>query len=207
MPNPWNKNRSRKFTETRETRKVLVLCEDEKTAPNYFKKFPFNPEDVLIEVVGTGINTDSLVREAIQRKENAASSGKKYIRVWCVFDRDSFPAQNFNEAFNLAKAHGINIAYANQCFELWYWLHFDFQQTAVSRDEYGTRLSDRLGRKYQKSDTTLYDELKTRQADAIRNSKRLLSFFKPCNPERDDPSTTVHTLVEFLNDFKPYQAP
>ena len=201
MSNPWNKIRSRKLTEARDTRKVLVLCEDEKTAPYYFKKFPFNPEDVLIEVVGTGINTDSLVREAIQRKEQAAESGQKYIRIWCVFDRDSFPAQNFNEALRLARANGINIAHANQCFELWYWLHFDLQQTSVSRDEYGTRLSGRLGRKYQKNDATLYEELKTRQPDAIRNSKKLLSYYNPCNPERDDPSTTVHELVEFLNQF------
>jgi hypothetical protein len=202
MSNPWNKTRSRNFAETRETRKVLVLCEDEKTAPNYFKKFPFNPEDVLVEVVGTGINTDSLVKEAIQRKEHAEQHGQKYIRIWCVFDRDSFPAQNFNEAFRLAEANGINVAYANQCFELWYWLHFDLQQTSVSRDEYGKKLSDRLGRKYQKNDTTLYDELKALQPDAIRNCKKLLSFYNPCVPERNDPSTTVHTLVEFLNQFE-----
>ena len=202
MPKPWNKSHSRKFAETRTTRKVLVLCEDSKTAPYYFRKFPFDAEDVLIEVVGTGINTDSLVQEAVRRKEQADATGQKYIRIWCVFDRDSFPAQNFNEAFRLARANGINIAYANQCFELWYWLHFDFQQTAVSRDEYGTRLSDRLGRKYQKNDVTLYEELKTRQTDAIRNSKKLLLCYSPCNPESDDPSTTVHELVEYLNQFQ-----
>ena len=151
MPKPWNKSHSRKFAETRATRKVLVLCEDAKTAPYYFRKFPFDAEDVSIEVVGTGINTVSLVQEAIRQKELAATLGQKYIRIWCVFDRDSFPAQNFNEAFRLARTSGKNIAYANQCFELWYWLHFDFQQTAVSRDEYGICLSDRLGRKYKKT--------------------------------------------------------
>ena len=201
MPNPWNNARPRKFEETRATRKVLVLCEDSKTAPNYFRKFPIDAEDISIEVVGTGINTDSLVQEAIRRKDQADSIGQKYIRIWCVFDRDSFPPERFNKAFFLAKNHGINIAYANQCFELWYWLHFDFQQTAVSRDEYGTRLSTRLGRKYEKNDLTLYEELKARQTDAIRNSKKLHASYSPCNPERDDPSTTIHLLVEFLNQY------
>jgi hypothetical protein len=202
MPKPWNKSRSRIFAERRATRRVLVLCEDSKTAPFYFKKFPVDAEDVSIEVVGAGINTDSLVREAIRRKEQAGSLDQKYICIWCVFDRDSFPAQNFNKAFELARSNRINIAYANQCFELWYWLHFDFQQTAVSRNEYGTRLSNLLGRKYQKNDSTLYEELKTRQIEAIRNSKKLLSCYSPCNPERDDPSTTVHVLVEYLNQFQ-----
>jgi hypothetical protein len=201
MANPWHKAYARRNPETRPTRKVLVLCEDSKTAPYYFRKFPFDSEVVLIEVVGTGINTDSLVREAIRRKGLAEANGNKYIAVWCVFDRDSFPAQAFNEAFALAKRNGVKVAYANQCFELWYWLHFDLQQTAVSRHEYGDKLSQRLGRKYTKSDENLYEELLPLQPDAIRNAKKLLSFYGSGNPESDNPSTSVHTLVEYLNDF------
>ena len=92
---------------------------------------------------------------------------------------------------------------ATEGLELWYWLHFDLQQTSVSRDDYASRLSERLKRKYHKADLTLYDELKPHQSDAIRNSRRLLSFYAPSNPEKDDPSTTVHTLVEYLNEFGP----
>jgi len=201
MPNPWDKLYSRRQSENLQTRKVLILCEDAKTAPNYFLKFPFNHEDVLIEVYGTGANTNSLIQEAIRRKLKAESSGNRYIAVWTVFDRDSFSAQNFNEAFALAKRNGIKVAYANQCFELWYWLHFDLQQTSVPRSEYGRKLSERLGRRYSKSDLTLYDELLAYQANAIRNAKKLLSFYGTCNPEKDDPSTSVHVLVEYLNDF------
>jgi len=182
--------------------KVLILCEDEKTAPNYFLKFPVHAEDLIIEVFGTGANTVSLVREAIRRQIAAESAGNKYITVWVVFDRDSFPAENFNEAFSLAKRNGIRVAYANQCFELWYWLHFDLQHTSVSRSEYGKKLSTRLSRSYNKSDLTLYDELLEHQPVAIRNAKKLLSFYGVCNPEKDDPSTSVHLLVEYLNEFR-----
>ena len=111
MPNPWDKFYSRRQSETLQTRKVLILCEDEKTAPNYFLKFPFHHEDVLIEVYGTGTNTISLVQEAVRRKLSAEASGNKYIAVWTVFDRDSFPAQQFNEAFALARRNGIKVAY------------------------------------------------------------------------------------------------
>ena len=203
MPKPWDKSNLIRKGETRPTRKVLILCEDQKTAPYYFRKFPFDPTDVLIEVIGTGINTLGLVQEAVRRKEEAESRGDRFIAVWCVFDRDDFPAQNFNEAFNIAQRNNVRIAYANQCFELWYWLHFDLQQTSVSRDEYEVGLSERLKREYHKADLTLYSELKSYQRDAIRNSKKLLSFYSPRNPERDDPSTTVHALVEYLNEFGP----
>jgi hypothetical protein len=158
--------------------------------------------DVLIEVLGTGINTIGLVREAVRRKGEAESHGERFIAIWCVFDRDDFPAQHFNEAFDTAIRHNIRVAYANQCFELWYWLHFDLQQTSVSRDEYASKLSERLKRAYHKADESLYSELKPHQHAAIRNSKKLLSFYGAGNPERDDPSTTVHTLVEYLNEFE-----
>lgn len=200
---PWNKSYASRRFDSLPTRKVLILCEDAKSAPYYFHGFPVPPHDVEIEIVGTGINTNALVREAINRKTAAEAQGQKYIAIWCVFDRDDFPAQHFNEAFDLAKHFGIRIAYANQCFELWYWLHFDFQQTSVSRDEYGAKLSARLGRKYSKADKTLYAELKDLQHNAVRNAKKLLLSYHPkCNPERDDPSTTIHLLVEYLNEFQ-----
>jgi hypothetical protein len=201
MPKPWNRGYAGRKLDTRPTRQVLILCEDQKTAPNYLRKFPFDPADVLIEVIGTGFNADSLVTEAIKRKEAAEATHQKYIAVWCVLHRDSFPPHNFNRAFDLGRTHNIKIAYANQCFELWYWLHFDFQQSSVSRAEYGAKLSSRLGRKYHKADTTLYDELKTLQSHAIRNAKKLLSCYAIPNPEKDDPSTSLHILVEYLNAF------
>jgi hypothetical protein len=49
----------------------------------------------------------------------------------------------------------------------------------------------------------MYDLLKERQTAAIQNAKRLLSRYHPCNPEKDDPSTTVYQLVETLNEFIP----
>jgi len=201
MTKPWDKSYSRRKSGTLQTRKVLILCEDKKTAPNYLRKFPVHPEDIQIEIDGRGTNTLALVQEAVDRKQKAESAGNKYIAVWVVFDRDSFPADHFNEAFALAGRNGIKVAYANQCFELWYWLHFDLQQTAVSRKEYGSKLSERLGRQYNKSDLTLYDELNKYQKDAIRNARKLHSFYDMCNPEKDDPSTSIHVLVEFLNEF------
>jgi hypothetical protein len=39
------------------------------------------------------------------------------------------------------------------------------------------------------------------QSQAIKNSKRLLEQYNPPQPAIDNPSTTVHLLVEELNKF------
>jgi len=173
----------------------LIVCEGKKTEPNYFKKFPI-PPDSIVDVTGTGANTDGLVKEAIRLK-----AGQKYDQVWAVFDRDCFTPEHFNSAIKLASTNGIRVAYSNEAFELWYILHFFYLDTAITRDDYFHRLSrkDCLGYKYEKDSETIYDELFVHQPTAIRHAKKLLEQYNPSNPVSDKPSTTVHLLVEQLN--------
>jgi hypothetical protein len=174
--------------------RFLIVCEGIKTEPYYF--INFRAPTVSVRVVGTGFNTYSLVREAIR-----LGAEDEYDQIWCVFDRDDNPAQQFRDAIELAGANNIQIAYSNQAFELWYLLHFNYYDTALSRHDYITRLSQLLGHEYQKNSKTIYGELISKQPDAIRNARRLLEQYNPCQPENDDPSTTVHLLVEQLNQF------
>ena len=54
-------------TNIRKLRRFLIVCEGEKTEPNYFKKFPENPEVYdKIDIHGIGYNTISLIKEAIR---------------------------------------------------------------------------------------------------------------------------------------------
>ena len=62
-------------------------------------------------------------------------------------------------------------------------------------------MSKSLGHKYEKNSEKIYEEILDKQADAIRNAKRLIKTYKPRNPEIDNPSTTVHLLVLELNKF------
>ncbi len=205
MSKPWDRDGDYGRREaTRLIRnRFLIVCEGAQTEPNYFRAFPVQKDLVEVDVAGIGANTRSLVEEAIRRKAKALMAGKPYNQVWCVFDRDVFPAANFNEAFRLANANGVRTVYSNQCFELWYCLHFNFIDTALHRHAYGEKLTGLLGKKYQKNDTGMYAQLKERQGVAMRNARKLLTRYSPCNPEKDDPSTTVHLLVEALNDFIP----
>lgn len=171
----------------------LIVCEGEKTEPNYFLRFPI-PQDSVVVVKGIGANTINLVREAIR-----LMSEKKYHQVWCVFDRDSFTAENFNLAIQVAETNGIKVAYSNEAFELWYVLHFDYLNSGIDRRQYIDRLNQLLGFRYQKNSIQMYDLIYSRQKDAIRNARRLLSEYPNLSPLTNNPSTTVHLLVEQLN--------
>jgi hypothetical protein len=129
------------------------------------------------------------------------SQDKAFDQVWCVFDRDSNPAVQFNAAIDLAKRNGIRVAYSNQAFELWYLLHFQYLDTALHRKDYIQRLATHLGHPYQKNDFHVYAELLPLREQAIHNTRQLLAQYQPTRPAEDDPSTTVHRLVEQLIKF------
>jgi hypothetical protein len=147
---------------------------------------------VVIEVQGTGHNTVRLVQEAIR-----LGGESDYDQVWCVLDRDDFSASRFNEALTLAERNGIKVAYSNEAFELWYVLHFEYLNTAISRADYIAKLRAQLG-KYEKNSRKMYQLLEDRQEAAIKHAARLLASYDPCRPAEDNPSTTVHLLVEEL---------
>jgi hypothetical protein len=174
--------------------RFLIVCEGTKTEPNYFRSFRV-PKDV-IEIRGVAEDPNRLVNSA---KELAAED--EYDQVWCVFDRDpgAWTAENFNNALKNAKRHKFHVAYSNESFELWYILHFQFLSTATSRHDYEDRLSKLLGQKYQKNDPKMYEKLLEKQPEAIKHAQKLLSSYDSHNPERDNPSTTVHLLVQELN--------
>ena len=91
------------------------------------------------------------------------------------------------------------MAYSNEAFELWYLLHFDYHNTAISRSTYKKRLTARLGFKYKKKDPNIYEKIEDRQAIAIRNATKLFDEYKGRHrPAYDNPVTTVHHLVKEL---------
>jgi RNAse (barnase) inhibitor barstar len=188
------------FREPRNT--ILIVCEGEKTEPNYFNKFPVKKELVRIDVEGTGCNTVSLVKRCIEMMEKAEKEGHPYNQAWCVFDRDIFPLRCFNDALQLAKHKKIKIAYSNEAFELWYLLHFNYYNTAMSRHQYCEKLSELLPFSYVKNLDSMYDILKRKQAVAIKYAKKLFDSYNKQDPANNNPSTTIFLLVEELNRFK-----
>ena len=151
--------------------RFLIVCEGEKTEPNYFRKFRVPSR--VITVQGTGYNTVSLVQKAIVLREAAKATGDAYDQVWCVFDRDFFPPEDCKQAFQLAEKESIRVAFSNEAFEIWYLLHFAYHVAALSRTQYGEKLTNALNHPYVKNSETIYDELYNRQPDALRHARKL----------------------------------
>jgi hypothetical protein len=184
---------------TRKLRRILIVCEGEKTEPNYFREFPANPEVCdKINVHGIGYNTMSLIKEAIRIKELALQEKKPYIEIWCVFDKDDFSIESFENAIKLAEKHQIKCAYSIEAFEIWYMLHFNYYDTAFSRSQYKEKLSELLKYPYLKNSEKMFFSLRKHQNKAIQNARKL--YYEQCSLplKEQNPVTTVFHLVERL---------
>lgn len=163
-------------------------------------------------------------------KNYSDENNKKYTdfeHKWIVIDRDmervnggGHTSEDFNNAIKGAKANrrdlNIEVAYSNDSFELWYLLHFNYRDTAILRDEIIKKVIEELKKvephKFTKLDKDnikeenytkmIFDTLQKRQETAINNATKLLDTYNTShNPEKDNPSTRVHILVEILNNL------
>lgn len=200
------KHSGRKLKEIREEKETIyIFCKGEKTEPLYLKGLinELHSPNIEIKVKGTGYNTQSLIDYADQNSQEKSEDDD----VWIVLDKDDFP--NFEKSIKNAQSKGFNIAYSNECFELWYLLHFSKFNTPCGRKMYYTKLLPELKkldskiriesyRNKGKAIKNIYELLKPFQETAIENSKWLEIQNKHINPISQKPSTTVHHLVETL---------
>ena len=190
-------NHRERSADTREAlQRILIVCEGEKTEPNYLGSF--GGPTLVVDVRGFGISPRKLVDKALELGVQG-----DYEQIWCVFDRDDQSVGDFNGAIQRAESQGLRVAYSNQAFELWYLLHFHYYNTPMGRANYSDKLSELLPGPYQKNDQHVYALLLSKQSTAVGNAERLLNEYSPPNPGRDDPSTTVHLLVQELNLLHP----
>ncbi|WP_414624003.1 RloB family protein [Calothrix sp. CCY 0018] len=156
---------SSRKVDTREVRqRFWILCEGEKTEPNYFRSFRVPKNVVEITIHGLGENPSKLIDSAKKLNEK-----EDYDQIWCVFDRDDWSKEDFNNAIKNAENWELKVAYSNEAFELWYVLHFEFLNSGIPRSDYIKKLKSLLGHKYQKNSETIYEELFDKQLTAIKN--------------------------------------
>lgn len=212
------KRRKRKEQKRKEKTKelrvyFLIVCEGEKTEPNYFKSFKSNIKSVVynLDIKGAGASTKSLVQRAIKYRD---TSSQDYDRVWVVFDKDDFDANNFNGAIALAVSEGIKAGWTNEAFELWYLLHFQFRNTAMSREDYRKSLEREINAKiataakgnkrkpfsYAKNSKDMYAILAEYgdESQAIKFAEKLVKNQTGKNYAKQNPCTTIHLLVNEL---------
>lgn len=195
----------------------LIVTEGKKTEPLYFKGMQklieeriggtINVVEIpLIDIFGEGIAT----RKLIEKTEELVNRAKViYQNIWVVFDKDDF--EDFDQAIEEAEKRGYKVAWSNQCFEYWIYLHFYYSDSALHRDEWSRKLNEIFQQydlgdgMYQKNDADIfanadrYDGVNT----AIKHAKRRMAEFDRTKrkPSEYDPGTTVYLLVEELKNY------
>ena len=185
---------------------ILIVCEGKNTEPSYFRQFRLS--SATIKTIGEGYNTTSLVNRTMQ-----IAQGINYDQVWCVFDKDDFNENDFNNAIEVAKANNYGVAYSNQAFEYWLILHFDDHQGGgMHRKDYDDKINALLkpyNLSYDGKNSKIISEdffelldgidektTKERKQLAIERSSRNFNRNNHATPAKAESSTTVFRLVE-----------
>jgi hypothetical protein len=191
----------------------LIVCEGEKTEPNYFFNFPEKEEEVEGIIFKMKIETERGMKSPRHVVEKAIEMKDKFVhaRVWAVFDKDDFTPSEFNAAIRRAREHQIGCAWSNEAFELWYLLHFHNRTTPMGREDYKKAIEEAVNKKtkqsqeketfkYEKNSTRMYALLDKygNQAQAIQWAKELAVKYKDEKFAEHNPCTHVFELVEEL---------
>lgn len=205
--------RKREFKNPR-ANSFLIVTEGEKTEPFYFKGMQRRIEEKIggkidvievpfIDIRGKGCATGSLIKTTERIIKDAKVM---YQNVWVVFDKDDFT--DFDQAIEEGTQKGYKIAWSNQSFEYWLYLHFCYSDSALHRWDWQKKLTEifeqyQLGNGvYQKNQENIYDLVDSFGGVnvAIKNAKRRMALFHEGTdkPSEYDPGTTVHELVQEL---------
>lgn len=165
MPHGLRKRRAG-FLEPRRCR-YAIFTEGEVTEPAYFGGMKAAIErnsayKGMIYIQGAGCETRRVLETAKAWVKEYAPSN---CRVWCVYDKDDFPAEDFNgvaqsiRALNERSERDVtyHAGWSNECFEYWLVLHFGFLESNNGRAAYTEMLQahfkSKLHKNYKKEKT------------------------------------------------------
>jgi hypothetical protein len=208
----------------KESERILIVCEGEKTEVNYFKGLCQLLRLPTVEVAHDNSAPISVVDGAIKRKQYAKKNGDDFNEVWCVFDRDHHPT--FFEAIDKAKAHDLKLAISVPSFEYWYLLYFESAEAGFENCDAVIAYLKNKGYfpNYEKKDDII-TELKSKSkfrhvevADLAENlyKRRLkelgfkdseiaaIAALSSSDEEPPNPSTTVYKLIRRLYRMAPH---
>jgi len=186
---------------------ILIVCEGGKTEPNYFTelKKTFRLSNANVKICGRGSDPLSVVDFAIETSRRE----QEFDRVYCVFDRDRHTT--YHDALNkvrktrLGKGSRLFAIPSVPCFEFWLLLHFTCTTkpfNAPAGNSICAKVIKELEKylpAYQKGDQDIFNKIQDKLDNAITNGRRVEKFHKTSGT--DNPSTLVHSLVEYLRDL------
>lgn len=195
--------------ETKEVNKVILIVGEGQTEKLYFESFPV----LSLSVKAINLEGQSKLK-LIDATENIIKNDNiDFDEIWCVFDMDVKQGEkefsDFDNAIKSGKAKNYNIAYSNDCFELWFYLHFNYTEQKNHRDFYYKVLGQKWNCNYKKDGkryefcksiySILENDEKASQTDAINWSKKIFKKQSHLKYHKQNPITKVYELVELLN--------
>jgi hypothetical protein len=188
---------------------VLIVCEGEKTEPNYLRglRNMYNLSSVNVRIVPPpGSDPLSIVKFAIGELKR----DPEYDRAYCIFDRDGHAT--FNAAIRrirqspFSKSKRLTGITSIPCFEIWLLLHYRYTDAPYSSVG-GNSACDLVIRdlrvhfpEYSKAHRSIFAELGSRFSDASRHAKRLEA--QNAATGANNPATQMHDLVDYLIGLK-----
>lgn len=192
-------------------KKILIVCEGEKTEPNYFDgaREYYELNTVNVEVRGDcGSDPMSIVSFAKQRYREEKDAGDPFDQIYCVFDKDGHAT--YARAIDALTSATPKDTYFTintvPSFEYWLLLHFVYSTrpyTALPGNSSGNQVLTELKNyipDYEKGRRTIFAELIEQLEQAKNYAKRALQESE--RNQTDNPSTLVHELVEALQKLK-----
>ncbi|MEA3332691.1 MAG: RloB family protein [Pseudomonadota bacterium] len=211
--NLFKKRKARKAESLKRTRAkrdsyatVLIVCEGEKTEPNYFTELR---DDLKLNTANIRITGDTDGSSPMDVVNYGFKHFKEYDRTFCVFDKDRHT--NYQQALNKIrdkkqpKVHVLQAITSVPCFEFWLLLHF--RKTTKNFDTGPGSICDRVISKleaylpgYAKGRKGIYRQTKEKLDTAIKNAAEVAAHCK--NAGTDHPSTQIHELIVFLQKLR-----
>ncbi|MRG47066.1 hypothetical protein GFS24_18225 [Chitinophaga sp. SYP-B3965] len=187
-----------------ERKYYLIVSQGTETEVLYFKYLASLLPNKMVQVDTKGHSKDTVavVKKAVdlreQRKKN--HNAPAYDEVWALFDKDDFTDTDYEKAIALANSEGIESGHSNECFELWFILHFGTLNAAISRKVYFERLSKLRGADYEKNDTGICEFVHTKGdvTKAIDRAHSLEALHNDKHNAAWNPYTRVYRLVDRL---------
>jgi hypothetical protein len=191
--------------------KVLIVCEGEKTEPNYFNglKDHYGLNSANVEVCGEcDSDPHGIAKFAKGRYREEKNAGDPFDRVYCVFDKDTHASyQQAIDQISRATPKEVFFAITSvPCFEYWLLLHFQYT-TKPYEPLPGNSAGNQVLRDlkavmpdYKKKNQDIFPVLLDQLEFAKHNAAHALDASK--SGYTDNPTTHVHQLVEYLQQIK-----
>lgn len=192
---------------------TMIVCEGVKTEPFYIQGFVDKvneryksiSKEPHIVVYGTGRNTNGLIR--FIDKMIAEGKWTRYKKFWLMYDKDDFPADNFDNTQFEAEARKdpiMAVAWSNESIELWFLLYFEDYCANNGREQYIEKLNKYF--EYSKAREDLCDVLTEKGSleDAMRRARKKYQEFldaKISSMSQMVPATRVYELIEELDSY------